>query len=126
MAAVEATLLSFVLLADERTLRLLVTSLCLVAGLLLAALIVALVNRWRQRHETKDETSPTAQLAHFRSLYEAGTISLEEFERLRTLLGVRLRESLGAAPPVSPKPVKPTTETGERPPDSPDTGIRPA
>ncbi|HTU92187.1 MAG TPA: SHOCT domain-containing protein [Gemmataceae bacterium] len=140
MAALEAIVLSFVL-ADERTMQLLVTSLCLVAALLVAAVVVALVNRWRRQRDVKDDLSPNAQLAHFRSLYEAGTISAEEFERLRAVLSARMRESLGvpaaaglqsrqpSAPetPSSDKPEAPPPQTGiQRPPDGPDTGVRPA
>ncbi|MGH7224261.1 MAG: SHOCT domain-containing protein, partial [Gemmataceae bacterium] len=95
MAALEATVFSFVPLDDRRTLQLFVTSLCLVAALLVAALVVALVKRWRRRREAEEDLSPNAQLAHFRSLYEAGTISQDEFERLRAVLGARMRETLG-------------------------------
>lgn len=144
MAALEAIVLSFVL-SDERTLRLLLTSLCLVAVLLVAALVVALVNRWRRQRDAQDDYSPNAQLVHFRSLYEAGTISAEEFERLRAVLGAQLRESMGASPakgqsgetpappgeqtgitPVPPpQRSPPPPETGIQRPDGPETGIRP-
>ena len=139
MAALEAIVLSNVPLADPRTLQMLLTSLCLVAALLVAAIIVALVKRWRRQRDAEDDLSPNAQLAHFRSLYEAGTISQEEFERLRALLGVRLRETLGMPPKAvdsrseserirgaSPPPSQPPPETGIQRPDGPDTGIRPA
>jgi len=122
MAALEATVLSFVPLADQRTLQLLLTSLCLVAALLAAAVVVALVKRWHRQREAEEDLSPNAQLAHFRSLYEAGTISKEEFERLRTLLGARIRETLG----VPRKEPAPPPEPERQPPDKPDTGIRPA
>ncbi len=124
MAAAEATILSFLGLAGAPTVPLLVTSLCLVAALLVAAVIVALVSRWRRRREAAEDLSPSAQLAHFRSLYEAGTISAEEFERLRALLSARLRQTMGVpAPP--PTPDKPPTQTGIQRPNDPDTGIRP-
>jgi len=139
MAALEATVLSFVSLADRRTLQLFVTSLCLVAALLAAAVVVALVKRWRRQRDAEEDLSPNAQLAHFRSLYEAGTITQEEFERLRALLGARIRESLGVPPKVadsrsesggtrgaSPLPSESPPETGIQRPDGPDTGIRPA
>jgi hypothetical protein len=140
MAALEATVL-FVLLADERTMQVLATSLCLVAALLVAAVVVALVNRWRRQREALEDLSPNAQLAHFRSLYEAGTISQEEFERLRAVLGVRLREGMGMKPSdkVEParhesepargasRPPSETPETGiQQRPEPPDSGIRPA
>ena len=127
MAAVEASVPSFVFPAvDERTIQLLATSLCLVAALLVAALAIALVKRWRRRREAEEDSSPSAQLAHFRSLYEAGTISAEEFERLRALLGGRLRETLGVPAPTAKSPEKPPPQPEPPPPENPDTGIRPA
>ncbi len=117
---------SFFLLADDRTFQLVTTSLFLVASLLVAAFVIALVQRWRRRGDAKEDLSPTAQLAHFRSLYEAGTISAEEFERLRSLLGGRMRHTLGM--PASPvKPAEPSPpSTAPPPPETPDTGIRPS
>ncbi len=131
MAALEVIVPSFVP-ADERMVQLLLTSLCLVGALLVAAAIIALVNRWRQQHDVKQDLSPDAELAHYRSLYEAGTISQEEFERLRAVLSARVKESLGVNPPSragSPS-VPPVTlappETGIQRPDGPDAGIGPA
>ncbi len=135
MAALEAIVLSFVQ-TDERAVQLLVTSLCLVAALLLAALVIALVNRWRRQRDLPEDLSPNAQLAHFRSLYEAGTISQEEFERLRTVLNARMRAELGVSKPTEAvshpsgqapaPPSPPPPETGIQRPDGPDSGIRPA
>ncbi len=134
MAALGAIVLSFVL-SDERTQQLLLTSLCLVAALLAAAIVVALVSRWRRQRDAQEDVSPNAQLAHFRSLYEAGTISAEEYERLRAVLGAQLRESMGVnpvkgptgeTPAAPPPPAPPPPETGIQRPDGPDTGIRPA
>lgn len=123
MAALVAIVLSFVL-SDDRTLRLLLTSLCLVAALLVAALVVALVNRWRRQRDAEEDVSPNAQLAQYRSLYEAGAISAEEYERLRAVLGAQLRESIGAAKgPTGVSPV-PQDRTGETP-VPPVTGITP-
>jgi uncharacterized membrane protein len=117
---------SFLLLADERTFQLAMTSLYLVVALLAAAFIIALVQRWRRQNDAKEDVSPTAQLAHFRSLYEAGSISAEEFERLRSVLGGRIRDNLG----MPATPAKPTEETppssAKPPPKEPDTGVRPA
>jgi hypothetical protein len=130
MAALEVIADSFVL-ADKRTVQLLLTSLCLVAALLLAAGVIALVKRWRRQEDAKEDLSPNAQLAYFRSLHEAGTISKEEFERLRAILAARMRESLGV-PSKAPAPLPPP-QTGiqlpnegiERP-NEPEAGSPPA
>jgi hypothetical protein len=126
MAALEARTLFILPAVDERTIPLLTTCLCLVAALLVAALVIALVKRWQRRLEAEEDCSPNAQLAHFRSLYEAGTISAEEFERLRVLLGGRLRETLGVPNPIA-KPPEPLPPQAEQPQsDNPDSGARPA
>jgi hypothetical protein len=126
MAAVEATFLFGIVWSEQRTLQVLLTTGCLVAALLLGAIVVAAVQRWRRRAESMDDVSPTAQLAHFRSLYEAGTISQEEFERLRSLLGGRMRDSLGVPAPRPPQPAQPPGHGDSQPPPPPDSGIRPA
>ena len=121
MAALETIVLSLAP-ADERTWQLLLTSLCLVVALLVAAVVVALVNRWRRQRDAKEALSPDAQLAHFRSLCEAGTISPEEFERLRAVLSARLKESLGVS---QPPPAPPPPETGIQRPDGPHPPLPP-
>ncbi len=138
MAALTAIVFSLVLV-DERTMQLLWTSLILVAVLLVAAVVVAWINRWRRQRDAQEDLSPNVQLAQFRALYERGTISQEEFERLRTLLGARMRESLGVPAQEkaesernqtgvmpAPQPPPKAPETGIQRPDGPDTGIRPA
>ncbi len=117
--------------------RLLINTLLIVAVLLLGALVVAVLNRWRRSSEKA--LSASEQLSHFRTLYEEGSISQEEFERLRALLGGQLRASLQTpptkelAPSEKPKPGSvepPPGPTGPQnpsgPSDPPETGIRPA
>jgi hypothetical protein len=129
MAAFEAIILSRIQ-TDERTLQLLLASLCLVAALLVAAVIIALVGRWRRQSDAQEDLSPNAQLAHFRSLYEAGTISAEEYERLRTVLSAQVRQSLGVGPSPtaepSPPPAPSPPETGIQRPEGSDSSVRPA
>jgi hypothetical protein len=73
------------------------TSLSLVGALLLAALIIALVDRWRKRPAQK--IAPAGdQLSYFRSLYASGDISREEFDRIRARLGGKLREQFQVPP----------------------------
>ena len=126
MAALEARTLFLLPAVDERMIPLLTTSLCLVAALLVAALVIALVKRWQRRRKAEEDCSPNAQLAHFRSLYEAGTISAEEFERLRVLLGGRLRETLGVPNPIAKPPGSLPPQAEQPTTDHPDTGDRPA
>src|SRR4051812_18530538 len=74
-----------------------VTGLYLAGALLAGAAVLALINRWRRR-AGPDRLTPGDQLAQFRSLYERGAISQEEFERLRALLGGQLRQAVHKAP----------------------------
>jgi hypothetical protein len=68
-------------------LDLIIVSSCLAGALLLGAVIIAMVQRWRRQEEKPPTTD--AQLGHFRSLYERGEISAEEYKRLRaTILGL--------------------------------------
>jgi len=82
------------------------TTLAMVGAILLGAVVIALVSRWR-RQATSTLTA-SDQLAEFRSLYLEGAISKEEFERLRSLLGGELRRELDVPKPsntaVTPAP----------------------
>jgi hypothetical protein len=111
----------------------------LAGALLLGALIIALAGRWRRR-AGNDILSPDDQLTHFRSLYERGAISAEEFNRLReTLIGTAPRRPAATAP--DPGEIPPGeiqldeppkhSPAGDAPPDGspeapPSDGIRPA
>src|SRR5713226_4017207 len=78
-----------------------------IAGvLLIMALVIALVDRWRKR-PTRQQLSPGEQLTHFRTLYERGEISPEEFARIRALLTARIKKELEAAP-SEPRPPEPS------------------
>jgi hypothetical protein len=119
--------------------RLTINSLIIVALLLLAAMMIALANRWR-RHPGNDSLSPSDQLTHYRTLYKQGAINQEEFERLRALLSRRIRASVDVPPPSQPAPQADTRTVSEAggppdpakpenpsgPSDPPETGIRPA
>lgn len=112
---------------------LLVTGLLLAGALLLGAVVIAWASRWHRRSGPQ-ACDPNAQLAQFRSLYQQGTLSREEFERLRALLGGQIREDLDvpAAAPANETGIRvapgadaapPTNGTA---PQAPPDGIRPA
>jgi hypothetical protein len=90
-----------------------VPPLALVGALLIGAVVVAFVRRWQQ---TNRPLGPSAsdQLAEFRKLYEQGSISEEEFKRLRTVLGGELRREidLPAHPAVPARPTEPAPPQG--------------
>jgi len=113
----------------------LTTTLYFVGALLLGALIITVVNRWRKKTAGSESLSAVDQLAHFRTLYEQGELSEEEFNRLRTLLGGKNRRKEGEGKPREARPPQPGTAPpggapGSAPPSGedpgpPETGIRP-
>jgi hypothetical protein len=96
--------------------RLLWLTLALVAVILIGALAIAWLDRWRKRSGS-EQLSANDQLANFRALYEKGQLNQAEFERIRQLLSRQLRNELDvpAAPSDSaveqkaktPKPAEP-------------------
>jgi uncharacterized membrane protein len=92
--------------------------LALVATLLAGAFIILLVERYRKR---SPDAGPKAgdQLSHFRELYERGTISKEEFDKIRAqLMGdVRKEQNLGPSPASAPTHSAKAPTVTEPPPD---------
>lgn len=81
----------------------LIPSLWLVGGLILAAIVLALARRVRQQ-EARSVDTIHDQLAHFRELYAKGQMSKPEYDRVHALLVARLRESEQIAPDESELP----------------------
>jgi hypothetical protein len=63
---------------------LIIVSACMAGALLVGAVVIALVGRWRKNEDKPLSTD--AQLGHFRSLYERGEISAEEYQTLRAAI----------------------------------------
>jgi hypothetical protein len=113
-----------VVLAASYEPRLLINSLYLAGSVLLLAAVVAVLSRWRRRYGS-ERLTPGDQLSHFRSLYEKGAISAEEFARLRTLLTGQVHEATaGKKPPagITPEPSSTPPANGQGPPQE---GIQP-
>jgi hypothetical protein len=118
---------------DRPAFRFLLPGLWLVGALLVGALVIAVVGRWR-RVPRSGVASASQQLTEFRSLYEKGDMSRDEYERIRSLLGGEIRGpgppaaappaaalQPPAAPPAAPPPAA-ARSADETPPD----GIVPA
>ncbi len=85
--------------------ELLWAALPLIGILLVGAVVLYLFDRWRKRAEAKsDVCAPNDQLSHFRSLYERGEMSREEFESVKTLLAGQLRREMNVPAPAAPSP----------------------
>lgn len=95
----------FGLVPGDVSRQLLWTSLAFAGVLLLLALVVALLERWRKR-SPQERLSAGDQLAHFRELYEQGELSREEYARLHALLSERIREEMEVE--IPPAPAAPT------------------
>jgi hypothetical protein len=96
----------------------------LVGAILLGALVLYFVDRWRKR-SMMERSFSGEQLSHFRVLYEQGELNREEYERIRTRLGSRLRQEMDL-PAKPPAEASPPPSPGEPPASPPETGIRPA
>jgi hypothetical protein len=83
--------------------RLVWGTVALCSALLFAAVAVALFTRWRKR-DSQNRPASGDQLAEFRVLYEQGKLSQEEFHRIRSVLGERMRQELELPPPEKPGP----------------------
>jgi len=70
-----------------------VTTGAFVASLLIGAYIIWAVRRWQKDGAAR--VSANEQLSHYRTLYEKGEISEQEFNQLRGVLGGEIRQSLG-------------------------------
>jgi hypothetical protein len=120
------------MLAKVPDLSLLLPGMYLAAALLVGAAVLAILRRWR-RDDPADAPAAGTQLAHYRTLYEQGQISEEEYRRLRTILGVEIRQSVDLpprppAPPASSQAVQPARgreNASDSAPPSGD-GVRPA
>lgn len=102
------------LIAITKEEHLLVVTGALVGTLLLGALVISRVDRWRKRQMADDDT-PAIELGSFRSMYERGELSKEEYDRVLQRIATRA----GAKAKDAPKPVPPTTEPPTEPPAPP-------
>jgi hypothetical protein len=104
----------------------------LLGAALVAILVFYLFMRWWKK-AGPDRLSASDQLSEFRTLYEQGQLAPEEFERLRTLLGERMKQEMEGQPSLPPAGINPSAprlprgEAGDGPPPpleppAPDTG----
>jgi hypothetical protein len=117
--------LAVVMQAGSWSPRVIITSLYLVGALLVGAIVIAAVSRWRRRGG-REVLTPGEQLTRFRTLYEQGAISAEEFGRLRSMLTGQVHPIPTSAKPsagVTPEPGSSAPPDRETPPEE---GIRPA
>ena len=83
----------------------------LIATLLLGALILAWLGRWRKRGD-RDTLTPVDQLTAFRQSYDRGELSQQEYERIRTKLAPKLRQQVNLPPKPAKAPEPPPINPG--------------
>jgi hypothetical protein len=111
-------LADFVVGQGQRVGQILEPALWLVGALLLAALVLKLLQRARRQQAAKTGDATHDQLAHFRTLYENGQMSPEEYGRVYALLSGQIQEkakppSPGPGSPPGPPRTEPTPEDRE-------------
>jgi uncharacterized membrane protein len=115
------------ILLAQMKMQLIWASLGLVGALIVGALLIGLVERWRKRSASSGVTAGD-QLSHFRELYARGVLSKEEFDQIRAQLADKLREEmkLNEAPsaqvtaaPGPPRQAAPPSGDGVRPGEPP-------
>lgn len=100
--------------------RILKAALPLLVALLLGALVLYFVDRWRKR-PMRASSESSDQLTHFRSLYERGEMTREEYERVKGLLTGELQRewNVSAPPPPAGLPAPPPVPPRRDPPPAP-------
>jgi hypothetical protein len=91
----------------------------LVATLLVGALVLSWVERWRKRQLSDSPVSDIEQMSMYRQMYERGELSKEEYDRVKAKEAQRLRGKLTAKPAAAPAAAKPATV--QEPPAQPST-----
>jgi hypothetical protein len=86
----------------------------LAVALLVGALVIWLVDRWRKK--ATRAANNAEELTEFRGMYERGEITEEEYAKLRTRISGRIKQ-----PPVAPAATPPTTSG----PAAPTSGMPP-
>jgi outer membrane biosynthesis protein TonB len=107
MFLLETAASALALFADEeiKPYPFVIQGLWIAGALLVAAVIIALANKWRKSGGNA-RLSASDQLGHFRELFEEGVIDQEEYDSLRRVLGGELRRT------AKPKPAAAETATG--------------
>jgi hypothetical protein len=89
----------------------------LIGALLLGAILISWIERWRKRQLSDNPASDLARINDYRGMFERGEITREEYDRIKTKEAHRLRDRLiakpgesgGKAPPAQPSPQEPGT-----------------
>jgi hypothetical protein len=88
----------------------------LVATLLVGALMLSWIERWRKRQLSDAPGSDLEQISNYRQMFERGELSKEEYDRIKVKEARRMRDKLSGKPadaaPSAPaaKPAQPSPQ----------------
>lgn len=85
--------------------------------ILLAAVVISVVDRWRRR-QPRGESTPLT-LNSFREMYENGEITQKEYERIREKMAAKMKKEIGLKKPSDPPAVDPETGAKRTNPTNP-------
>jgi len=80
--------------------RILILTGLMMAAMIVGAMIIAAVDRWRKREAA--QSVPEETLSSYRTLYEDGELSQVEYDRIRARYAQRLRKKLAGGQPTQP------------------------
>ena len=87
-------------------------------GLLVTALVLVVVDRWRKRQSRGG--SSFGSLSEYRQMYEDGELTEAEYNKLRAKLAPKIKAELKVKPPSpAPQPPLPPLPPGDPPTDPP-------
>ncbi len=81
------------------------------AAIVAVGIIFGIVKMWARR-QSEDCESPSMSLSSFRTMYENGEISQEEYEQIRNKMAAKMKGSLGIQPLPEPPPDAQNTDVG--------------
>ena len=89
----------------------------LVATLIVGAIMISWIERWRKRQLSDSPKADVEQISTYRAMFERGDLSKEEYDRIKQKEAHRLRDKLtaqatkrssaGPEPPAQPSPQEP-------------------
>ena len=91
----------------------------LVGALLLGAIVFSWIERWRKRQLSNTPANEITQIGSFRTMFERGELTKEEYDRIKSKEAQRLRDKLVTKPtatkPLTAPPVQPSPQEPELP-----------
>ena len=92
----------------------------LAVTLLLGAIVMSFVERWRKRQLRNTSFSEIEQIGKYRAMYENDELTKEEYEKIRQKEAERLKAKLAMKTMVTlPDPVEPPVQPSDQEPKSP-------